>query len=645
MNNDYKKRDKQIESINTAFDSLNLRKECLKKEYTKWKNSENNYFDSILYIKNPFDLQNAGENQIFDRTNPEDTLHLEFLKAAVFLSETLYSYTQETFNEIKNTQNNYSKEVLLKKYFSKIKSIANEKKLSILIVILNTFANEQAVLSGNRKVDLYKSYMQLKNSLNFMHIESFYLVFTLWRLTTDNNVLNFLIKNVVVFLRTYYYEYDKDPDMHLNYDLSNLDTLQQLNCISHRFSVICFHTSEIIKKYNNLNWLIPLDELADTYMLTPQISKLEMLKYKIIFEDNNEIEVKNKAFCNQSYTLWVRTSDILCLASEITKLIYRSNEKEKNKTLELYDNFVKTRDFYIGKIFKHRVFYEENKKYLDSSINEIIENESKTINSLSNSFINLTTAILDTNLEKLVNSKKECLALLRGKLTDEQLEYFDQYIQRVIKSIQERIKQENSYTSLYTNISNEFLNYSSKLIIYPNIFDSLVSAEYLYNQYVSNSEPINNFDYSCISIMYYMALEEFLNKIIFFPYSNSILINYKKDDWKQIVSSPTSFWDKKNNCFKKHCEIGNMGYLLENINKENIFMKYMKSKFPNLVINDIVDYGKKLKHIANRRNNAAHGAHILSYKTVKEDKEIVFLINSINKNRGLIFRLLSVLYD
>ena len=209
MNNDYKKRDKQIESINTAFDSLNLRKECLKKEYTKWKNSENNYFDSILYIKNPFDLQNAGENQIFDRTNPEDTLHLEFLKAAVFLSETLYSYTQETFNEIKNTQNNYSKEVLLKKYFSKIKSIANEKKLSILIVILNTFANEQAVLSGNRKVDLYKSYMQLKNSLNFMHIESFYLVFTLWRLTTDNNVLNFLIKNVVVFLRTYYYEYDR----------------------------------------------------------------------------------------------------------------------------------------------------------------------------------------------------------------------------------------------------------------------------------------------------------------------------------------------------------------------------------------------------------------------------------------------------
>ena len=561
MNNDYEKLNDQLKNVKSAFKSLNLHDECLEKEYIEWKNSENNHFDSILYIENPFDLNNAGENQTFDRTNPEDKLQLELIKSAVYLSEALFSYTQEIFNEIKNSQNNHSKEILLKTYFSKIKLFVHEKRISKLSVILDFYAEKQAVLCGNRKVDLYKSFMQLRNSLNFMHIESFYLIFTLWRLTSDNRVLDTFIDNTTLFLRTYYYEYDKDQDMHLNYNISNLDILQKLNCVSHWFSIISMHTSLIIKEYNNLQWLMPLDELAESYMVTPQISKFEMLKYKIAFEDNDEQQVKNKAICNQSYAIWIRTSDILCLTTEISKLIYRSNEKKK--VLELYDNYVKIRDFYIGNIFEHRVYYEENKKYLDSSISEIIENDSKTIHTLSNSFLNLSTAILSNDLEILINSKKECLSLLKGRLTEEQFEYYDQYIQRVIESIQNKIKQENSYITLYKNISNEFLKYSSELIIYPNLLDSLVSAEYLYNQYVNNNEPLNNFDYSCISIMYYMALEEFLNKIIYTQYSTSILINYAKENWKEIVSSPTNFWDSKNKCYKKHCEIGNLGYLLE----------------------------------------------------------------------------------
>lgn len=645
MNNDYEKLNDQLKNVKSAFKSLNLHDECLEKEYIEWKNSENNHFDSILYIENPFDLNNAGENQTFDRTNPEDKLQLELIKSAVYLSEALFSYTQEIFNEIKNSQNNHSKEILLKTYFLKIKLFVHEKRISKLSVILDFYAEKQAVLCGNRKVDLYKSFMQLRNSLNFMHIESFYLIFTLWRLTSDNRVLDTFIDNTTLFLRTYYYEYDKDQDMHLNYNISNLDILQKLNCVSHWFSIISMRTSLIIKEYNNLQWLMPLDELAESYMVTPQISKFEMLKYKIAFEDNDEQQVKNKAICNQSYAIWIRTSDILCLTTEISKLIYRSNEKEKKKVLELYDNYVKIRDFYIGNIFEHRVYYEENKKYLDSSISEIIENDSKTIHTLSNSFLNLSTAILSNDLEILINSKKECLSLLKGRLTEEQFEYYDQYIQRVIESIQNKIKQENSYITLYKNISNEFLKYSSELIIYPNLLDSLVSAEYLYNQYVNNNEPLNNFDYSCISIMYYMALEEFLNKIIYTQYSTSILINYAKGNWKEIVSSPTNFWDSKNKCYKKHCEIGNLGYLLEKIKQEKIFNEYMRNKFPNLVIDDVIDYGKKLKNIANRRNNAAHGAHILSYKTVKEDKEIVFIIDSINENRGLLFKLLSILFD
>lgn len=645
MNEVYKKLNKQMANVNKAFGSLYLHQKCLQDEFVQWKNLEKNHFDSILHIENPFDLNSAGDNQIFNKNNSEDMLQLEIIKAAIFLSEILFSYTQETFNEIKNLKNNHNKEILIRNYFSKMSFFKSERNLSILIITLNTYAENQAVLRGNQKIDLYKAFLQLKNSLNFMHVESFYLIFTLWRLTSDDSLLNTIIDNITLFLRTYYYEYDKDPDMHLSYDLSHLDALQKLNCISNWFSRIGFHTSEIIKKYENLNWLVTLDDLAETYILTPQISKYEMLKYKIIFKNNDDKLVKNKAICNQSYALWIRTSDILCITAEITKLIYRSNSKDKNKNLELYDNYVRIRDFYIGKVFKHRVYYEENKKYLDSSISEILENDSKTIDSLSNSFLNLTTSVLDTDLEKLINSKKECISLLKDKLTDEQLENFDLYIQRVTDTIQEKIKKESSYTTLYKSISNEFLKYSSELIAYPNIFDSLVSAEYLYNEYVANSKPINNFDYSCISIMYYMSLEEFLNKIIYIPYFDSILKNSKKDDWEQIVSDPHKFWNSTNKCFKNHCEIGNMGFLLAKIKKEKLFLEYMERKFTNLVIDDVISYGKQLKQISNRRNVAAHGAHVLSHDTVIEDKKIIFAIDSIDENRGLILKLLSVLYN
>ena len=58
---------------------------------------------------------------------------------------------------------------------------------------------------------------------------------------------------------------------------------------------------------------------------------------------------------------------------------------------------------------------------------------------------------------------------------------------------------------------------------YPKLFNSLVSAEYLYKQYVAGKEPNEQFDYSCISIMYYMALEDFANKLVYIPYAKDVL--------------------------------------------------------------------------------------------------------------------------
>lgn len=83
----------------------------------------------------------------------------------------------------------------------------------------------------------------------------------------------------------------------------------------------------------------------------------------------------------------------------------------------------------------------------------------------------------------------------------------------------------------------------------------MVSAEYLYSIYVENQFQKEDFDYSCISIMYYKALERSINKIIYKPYRMKVL-EYNKSDAisedSQYLLSPNYYtYGKKEKQFKK----------------------------------------------------------------------------------------------
>jgi len=64
------------------------------------------------------------------------------------------------------------------------------------------------------------------------------------------------------------------------------------------------------------------------------------------------------------------------------------------------------------------------------------------------------------------------------------------------------------------------------------ILQVLSTAEFLYGRFIEEKESIEGFDYSCISAMYYQALEKTYN---YFMYSGYIAnINRFKDDLKII---------------------------------------------------------------------------------------------------------------
>lgn len=618
-------------------------------EFNIWSSSEDNVFDALLIINDPFNLSCAGERQFFSKNNTDYIVDLELIKLSVFFCEKLKQYSNSVFEKVINTNNYIEKELLIKNYYQFTNGLLSKKGINQIISILYKFADKQLVLSGKRNIDIYPQFYTTKCILNKSSIESLYLQFTYWRLTSDEKVLDNLLGNLSYFLQEHYYSYAEDKDLHLDYDISNLSLIQKLNCIMHWLKYISFYNTDIFKEYQNKGWLIPLDTMAEDFIITNQISKYQMLQFKRLCPSDSSSIVKSKAICNQSYGIWIKTADILCIVNEILKLLYNqpnnNDAKSKSILLNLFDNSARIKNDYLNKIFKYRVHYDQNKNHLDSSLSIILEEESKKISELSNTFLNISNAILDDDIDSLLKSKNKYIDLLSDKITNEEKELFNIYMNRVVDKIKSNIQKTNVYDNLYSSISNDFSKYAGNLIHLPQIFCSLVSAEYLYDQYIACNTEISNFDYSCISIMYYIALEDFINKIIYTPYFNSVLINKDQSDWKDVVSNPNLFWDKKNNSYKKTCEIGNLGYLLKAVYHEKDFLNYMNTNFQNVKINKIIDFGKKLIKISSRRNNAAHGGIILSYETVKEDKEIVYNEKTILEHRGLILQLLSILYD
>ena len=633
-------------------------------EYDQWKKKDENQFDSTLDVNNPLDLENVGNRNCFDLTNPADTLDLDIYCMSIFLSENLLKYTKQAFKDLRREKNRYNKQKIIEQYFELINEISQNQNLSYCIVILYKFAEMQKVLFGNRSSDFYVSFFSLKENLRKRSPESIFLLFSYWRITKSQNYLEDLISAIIDYIQTYFYNSDEDPDMHLYYPLEKETVIIKLVVISHWLEHIAFHTNGIFEKYKELNWLKPTDKLVDEIVITNQISKYKMNLYRRFFSEDDIETVQKKAICMHGYGIWIRTVDVIYIVCDIFQILYRFTDEELNDLnttrtaiLEGYDNMIKIRDFYTRSVFFHQVFYKLERHYLDSDIMNALEDDAELFSESVDHTINFVEAIAEDDIEALLQTKQKYIARLSDYISEEQQEKLDEITQQVAEKVKNSIQKLNIYDELYQAVSNEFLPYANILVQYPQIFSSLVSAEYLYQQYVENHQPNNRFDYSCISILYYMALEDFINKLIYSPYMNEVLSTiqiydnnpnrdseWRSSGYRNYVSSYKEFWDFHNGTFKRTCELGPLGYLLESISSESRFESFIVTRYGNVDILKLSNYGTSLKNVSPRRNDAAHGGNYLTYQDVMTDKANVYN-TAVSAYKGLIIELLELLFS
>lgn len=619
--------------------------------YEEWINDDSLHFDAILDIEDSFNGDLAGHSTQFEDSNPECVLFFENVFMSVFFSKTLAEYQHSTVEKVCNEKNPNKKLEILDEFFSFVDKLKTDFELSPIIVILNELTHSQSILHGTKTVDLHTSFITLFEIFNQYSVESIYLQYTLWRLTLKTDVLKSLIGSIAQYVKKYFYDYDNDPDMKLQLSMDGLRIFQKLKLIEHWFELIAYHTRGIFEEYKKRDWLIPIDQLVDQFSFVDQISKYEMLRYKLLFHNDDNTVVRQKAVCNHSYGVWIKSTDVIYIFCDVARLLYDHNEKivhklhtSKEELLDLFDNMLKIRDYYTSLVFYHRAYYHHARTAFHIQTMQAYETDAIEIGNSIDDVIRITQGLANSNIEDLLSAKQQYLHRLSQYISDDQEQKIDEYVEQIVEGIKERIEKLDVYERIYSAVSDEFKLYAEHLLRFPQIFSTLVSAEYLYQEYIINRAPNTSFDYSCISILYYMALEDFVNKLIYSAYAVEVLDSNRRAvyaDYKPYISSGTYFYDKKNHQYKRTCEIGNLGFLLSALNEENVLKEYLQRKYPNINIPGLVQYGEKLKTVAPRRNDAAHGGKLLSYEDVKIDKTKVY---SANEYRGLILELINLLW-
>ena len=627
-------------------------------DYEVWKEKDCNQFQALLTIKDPFNLACVGDRNEFDMSDSKNLRDLDIFCMSLFLSEKLRDTTLQIFNEVRKERMRDRKVARIEKYFDLLKMIIDSRHLSGCIVTLNDLAEKQLVLQGKRTVDLYGSFFSLREILRKRSVESLYLLLTYWRIKKDRKALKELIASVVDYIQAYFDEFDKDPEMRLYYPLDGLIIVNKLVVIQHWLEIIAFHTDGIFEKYQELKWLMPIDKMADNIIETNQISRCEMMFYKSVFSSDDDKTVQQKAVCNHGYGIWRKTVDVMYIVCDIFQILYNYSEEALRKMntskaamLEGYDNMVKIRDYYTKKVFFHQVYFQIERRYLDSQIMEALEEDAESFSRSIDNVLEFVNAIAGDDIEGLMQAKQKYISNAVDFISGNQEEKLDDLTSQVVEKIKATIQKLDVYDELYGAISGNFDKYASELVKHPQIFSSLVSAEYLYCQYVEGKKPIDNFDYSCISIMYYMALEDFINKLVYIPYSREVLSHidskdlndkvWQRNEASRYVSSFGKFWSYGK--LKQSCEIGVLGFLFEAIAKEDKFEQWLQQKFSSIDVNTIKAYGSKLKSVSQRRNDAAHGGNYLTYSDVCTDKHNVYDMD-VQNFRGMIMELMQLCF-
>jgi hypothetical protein len=514
---------------------------------------------------------------------------------------------------------------------------SKEEKITLIdetFDLMKSIKNGIYIYKGN-KCDLrtmnigYNSTIleQLNYSLDFgyqLHINKLY--FEAWKVKGDNKYLLDCLRKIDSFLS---FNYMNLPDNRIYNYQSDIEEINLLEKIIYSF-VDFYNVNENSFQDLAINGTLPKlkgslypitgipfiepnedGELTEEHLAIIGANIAEILRLVYLILILFEIRLEGRIYGNQ-------------IAYRVVKLV---------RTLKT--QFMVPFQEYMSSIYKSRIKFENLNYDLINGIMFILNSFTEYISSIE---------ILSVeDCKKIFEFKHTNLIL---EIPDELSEQIDCTVFKLIDVIVEKINfnKDEKYKLVQQKLKNELGNKYSA--ISESVFKTLSTGEYLFEIFGSDDDNLLDLDYSCISIMYYKALEDFLNYKIWIPYKNNYLRNFSyrykknnsfeykasKSNRNNTIESIDNYLPIKNDQYyyrngdiQNTLTLGTFHYFLNEISTLDKLNEFFKNILKaDIDIESISSYSSQLGEVFHRRNNSAHGGKIISYDNLKEDKRNVY---------------------
>ena len=367
-------------------------------------------------------------------------------------------------------------------------------------------------------------------------------------------------------------QYDYE-DLQAFYEYS-FDYKRDVTLIDENYSKSEEVENRILEEYDNLNIeanLLQAEKVLKDLNSMTEVLQLVFLFFELEYEDNPEVEI----YLEQSEEFVRRLVDFLYERPYHIRKILKNNNPE---ILEKIEEFADQKED-VGRVL---AFIIECIKESNTS-KKLLQNRLSWEKQLKIKFVSEETieTLLDAILQRLI----------------------------VVENQNNNYQKELSFVASHLECEKTFDK--------KTIEATLATGESLFKQFVLEDNLIN--DYSCIGIMYYRALEDIANKLLYKPYFDKILIKQRNN----VYAHPTDYISDKrymfsNNKIKDSCELGVLGHFFKQVEDIPKYYDFIQSwtNNPNSMI-IIKSIGDDFVKISNRRNDMAHGGNITDKDAAK----------------------------
>ena len=280
------------------------------------------------------------------------------------------------------------------------------------------------------------------------------------------------------------------------------------------------------------------------------------------------------------------------------------------------------------------------KEYISTEIVKHYKQENQVLKEINSKFGRLLKE--DLPIDKIMELKQAWSKDIRSSGLDrETILNNEEILCRIVSLIEDKASKSEGYEELYKKtVNNLSVNLSKikKLLqsVYSDkefddeifkFFKSLSTGEYLYKAHILSAEPTTereHFDYSCVALQYYTALEHLINFLFYYPYKEQVLNNVLKEgkNLENYIGGSSRSYIFRNGGLKDSVELGTFSHIFSCSQKEppcNYIAKKMLID-PKRLSNISMDILK----ISKPRNDAAHGGNIVTKESAVEARQNVY---------------------